>query len=152
MCCWKNGFVSGIKLIPMLGNIATTAVEVNKVKPKRNINNLHKLLGHCGEDATGMAAKSFGYDVVGNYKTCEACSVAKARQKNIDSITTGESLYVDISPIKGGRNGGSKICELVVDDYSSYSWSYFLKRKDHLKHKLIDLMDELKNVKKTVNI
>jgi hypothetical protein len=38
----KNGFVSGIKLIPMLGNIATTAVEVN-------INNLHKILGHCGK-------------------------------------------------------------------------------------------------------
>jgi hypothetical protein len=36
----KTGFVSGIKLLPILGNnIATTAVEVNKVKPKININN-----------------------------------------------------------------------------------------------------------------
>jgi hypothetical protein len=43
----KNGFVSGIKLIPMLGNISTTSVEINKAKPKININNLHKLLGHC---------------------------------------------------------------------------------------------------------
>jgi hypothetical protein len=65
--------VSGIKLIPMLGNIATTAVEINKVKPKININNLHKIVGHCGEVATRMTGKSFGYDVVRNYKTCEAC-------------------------------------------------------------------------------
>jgi hypothetical protein len=46
----KNGFVSGIKLLPILGNnIATTAVEANKVKPKINIKSLHKILCHCGE-------------------------------------------------------------------------------------------------------
>jgi hypothetical protein len=47
----KNGFVSGIKLMPMLGNIATTVVEVNKVKPKININNLHIFLWRdCKQD------------------------------------------------------------------------------------------------------
>jgi hypothetical protein len=115
----KNGFVSGIKLLPILGNnIATTAIEVNKVKPKINIkisiNNLHKSLGHCGEVVTIMTGESFGYDVVGNYMTCEACSVAKARQKNIikdwkgSSITPGERLYADISSIKVESYGGSK--------------------------------------------
>jgi hypothetical protein len=39
----KNWFMLGIKLLPILGNnIATTAVEVDKVKPKTNINNQHK--------------------------------------------------------------------------------------------------------------
>jgi hypothetical protein len=64
---------SGIKLISMLGNIATSAVEISKVKPKININNLHKMVGHCDEVAPRMTGKSFGYDVVGSYKTCEAC-------------------------------------------------------------------------------
>jgi hypothetical protein len=41
----KNGVVS----LPILGNIATTAVEGNKVKSKININNLHRILGHCGK-------------------------------------------------------------------------------------------------------
>jgi hypothetical protein len=36
----KNEFVSGIKLIPMLGNMATTAVESHNVKNKIDINNL----------------------------------------------------------------------------------------------------------------
>jgi hypothetical protein len=81
----KNRFVLGIKLLTMLGNnIATTEVRANKVKPKININNLHKMLGHCGEVATRMNGKSFGYDVEGDYKACEACSVAKTRQKNIN--------------------------------------------------------------------
>jgi hypothetical protein len=40
--------------------------------------------------------------VVGNYKTCATCSVAKARQKNVNkdwkggSVIAGERLYVDI--------------------------------------------------------
>jgi hypothetical protein len=81
----KNGYVSGTKLLPILGNnIATKTVEANKVKPKIIINNLRKHLCHCGEVATRMTGKSFGYDVVGDYKTCEACSVAKARLKNFN--------------------------------------------------------------------
>jgi hypothetical protein len=110
----KNGFVSGIKLLPTLVNNIVTTVEANKVKPKININNPRKILGHCGEVATRMSGKSFGYDVVGNYMTCEACSVAKARQKNINkdwkgsSITPGERLYADMSSIKAESYGGSR--------------------------------------------
>jgi hypothetical protein len=153
----KNGFVLGIKLLPILGNnVATTAVEAEKVKPKININNLHKILGHCGEMATRMTGKSFGYDVIDDYMTCEAFSVAKARQKNINkdwkggSITPGERLYADISSIKGESYGGSKFWALVVNDYSGYCWSYFLKHKSDLRTTLIGLLDELKNVNKTV--
>jgi hypothetical protein len=131
----KHGFVPGTKLLPILGNnIGTTTVVVNKVKPKISINNLHNILGHCGEVATRMTAKRFGY-VVGNYKSCEACSVATTRQKNINkdwkggSITPVERLYVDSSSIKGESYGGSKFWALVVGDYSSYCWGYFLKRK-----------------------
>jgi hypothetical protein len=50
-----------------------------------------------------------------------------------------------------GRNyGGSKFWALVVDDYSGYCWSYFLKRNSDLKTTLIGLLDELKNLNKTV--
>ena len=38
----KNGFVSNIKLIPMLGKIVTTALESTKVK--NNIDNLYKII------------------------------------------------------------------------------------------------------------
>ena len=31
-----------------------------------------------------MTGKAHGYDVVGIFKPCEACSVGKARQKNIN--------------------------------------------------------------------
>ena len=73
------------------------------MKNKIDINNLHTILGHCGE----ATARMTGYDVVGVFKPCEACSVGKARQKNIKkewkggSVTAGERLYVDISSIAG---------------------------------------------------
>jgi hypothetical protein len=43
----------------------------------------HRMLGHCGEVATRMTGKYYGYEVVINYKTCEAFSVGKVRQKNL---------------------------------------------------------------------
>jgi hypothetical protein len=33
---------------------------------------------------------------------------------------------------------------LVVDDFSGYCWSYFLKAKSELKESIIDLVKELK--------
>jgi transposase InsO family protein len=35
----------------------------------------------------------------------------------------------------------------VVDDFSGYCWSYFLKAKSELKERIVDLVKELKNVK-----
>jgi hypothetical protein len=64
-------------------------------------------LGQCGEDTTRKTGKCFVYDVVGDCKTYDACSVRKARQKHINrdwkggSVIVGESLYMYISSIKG---------------------------------------------------
>jgi hypothetical protein len=57
----------------------------------------------------------------------------------------GEHLNVDISSIKGASFGGSKFWALIIDDFSSYCWSYFLKKKDELKGKVVELIKELKN-------
>jgi hypothetical protein len=56
-----------------------------------------------------------------------------------------ERLYVDISSIKGTSFGGSKFWVLIIDDFSSYCWSYFLKKMDESKDKLVKLIKELKN-------
>ena len=54
-----------------------------------------------------MTEKCFGYDVVGDCTTYDACLVGNARKKNINrdwkggSVTVGKRLYIDISSIKG---------------------------------------------------
>ena len=77
----KNGFVSGIKLLPIFENMATTNVRSSRMKNEIDINNLHTILGHCGEATARMTGKAHGYDVVGAFNPCEACSVGKARQR-----------------------------------------------------------------------
>jgi hypothetical protein len=103
----KNGFVSEIKLLPIRVDMATIVFDSRGMKKNIDIYNLHTILVHCGEATAKMTGKAKGYDVVGVFKPCEACSVGKARQKNINkewkgsSMTAGERLYVDISSVKG---------------------------------------------------
>jgi hypothetical protein len=78
--------------------------------------NVIQLIGHC----------AYGYEVTGKFDVCEACSIAKARQKNINkewkggNLIRGERLYVDISSIKETSFGGSKFWALIIDDFSNY--------------------------------
>jgi hypothetical protein len=77
----KNGFVPAIKMKAVLPDIGATVVNA---KNPININNLHKILGHCGEASARLTGKALGYKVIGTFDTCEACSIGKARQKNIN--------------------------------------------------------------------
>jgi hypothetical protein len=58
----------------------------------------------------------------GEFKTCEQCAFAKARQKNVNkdwkggSQAPGQWLYLDISSIKDLNYGGSKFWALIVDN------------------------------------
>ena len=61
----KNGFVSGIELLPIFENMAITTVELRKMKNMIDINNLHTILGHCSEATARMTGKAYVYDVVG---------------------------------------------------------------------------------------
>ena len=75
---------------------------------------------------------------------------AKARQKNVNkewkggSQIPGERVYLDISSIKDVSYGGSKFWVLIVDDYTNYCWSIFLKNKSDLKEKMFTLLTDLK--------
>jgi hypothetical protein len=146
----KNGFVPAIKMKAVLADIGATVVNARN---SINVNNLHKILGHCGEASARLTGKPLGHEVIGTFDTCEACSIGKAKQKNINkqwkggSSVPGERLYVDRSSIQGVSFGGAKFWALVVNDFSGYCWSYLIKAKSELKERIIDLVKELKNVK-----
>jgi hypothetical protein len=126
----KNGFVLGIKLLQVLDDVGTSVLETKKLNTI-DVNNLYKVLGHCGEFNARLTGKAYGYEVTGKFDVCEACSVAKARQKIINkewkggSLIRGERLYVDMSSIKGTSFGGTKFWALIIDDFSSNCWSFF---------------------------
>jgi hypothetical protein len=126
----KNGFVPGIKLLQVLGDAGTSVLETKK-RDTIDVNNLRKILGHCGEVNAMLTGKAYGYEIIVKFDVCEACSVGKARQKNINkewkggSSIRGERLYVDISSFKETSFVGSKFWALIIDDFFSYCWSHF---------------------------
>jgi glycosylphosphatidylinositol transamidase (GPIT) subunit GPI8 len=66
-------------------------------------------------------------------------------------LIIGERLYVDIGSVKGTSFGGSKFWVLIIDNFSSYCWSFFFKKKDKLKDKIVKLIKELKRENIQVN-
>jgi hypothetical protein len=95
-----------------------------------DINHLHKVFGHCGLETLKSTSKMYGLKHSGNFETCEECTVAKARQKNLNkswlnsSDVPGERLYIDISSIAEKSFRGAKFWALIIDNYSDYCWSF----------------------------
>jgi hypothetical protein len=108
------------------------------------------MLGHCGSDRMEKTAKIHDLKLNSENKTCEYCSIAKASHKNFKkdwkggNQVPGERLYLDISSIEDLIYGGSKFWDLIVDDYTFYSWSIFLTSKSDLKNKILSLLNASK--------
>jgi len=51
-------------------------------------------------------------------------------------------MFIDISSIQTKSIGGSKYWLLVLDDTTGYCWSLFLKSKDKVSEKIIELVKE----------
>jgi hypothetical protein len=97
------------------------------------VKNLHKLLK--GEHILGLTNVHFEKD-----RVCSACQAGKQvgthyPHKNI--MTTDiplELLHMDLfGPIAYISISGSKYCLVIVDDYSRFTWVFFLQ--ENLKPK-----------------
>jgi transposase InsO family protein len=98
--------------------------------------NLHKLLK--GEHILGLTNVHFEKD-----RVCSACQAGKQvgthhPHKNI--MTTDrplELLHMDLfDPIAYISIGGSKYCLVIVDDYSRFTWVFFLQEKSQTQDTL----------------
>jgi hypothetical protein len=52
-----------------------------------DINYLHKLFGHCGQEILNNTFKMYGFKSSGNFDTSEQCAIAKAQQKNVNKTS-----------------------------------------------------------------
>jgi hypothetical protein len=145
-----DGTVSGINMVYL--DSPTAYVAENKLDSGKSVdmNKFHEMIGHCGLDCLKKTAQVHGLKLKGDFKVCKDCAVAKARQKNLNkdwkdgSQVSGERVYLDISSIRDESYGSSCFWALLVDDYSDYCWSIFLKNKSNLKSKVMTLLTDLK--------
>ena len=57
----------------------------------------------------------------------------------------GESIYTDISYTETTSGSGSRYWILSVDEFTSYSWSVFSKKKSEIPEKLIKIIQKILN-------
>jgi transposase InsO family protein len=107
--------------------------------------NLHKLLK--GEHILGLTNVHFEKD-----RVCSACQAGKQvgthhPHKNI--MTTDrplELLHMDLfGPIAYISIGGSKYCLVIVDDYSRFTWVFFLQEKSQTQETLKGFLRRAQN-------
>ena len=111
------------------------------VDKKINIKQAHDKLAHCGEDLTRRAAKSLGWTLtMGGLKPCEACTIGKAKQKNVPKITKVEPLkegenriFHDIATVKRTKNQPNVTkpnWRIMVDGRTGLKFSDFFATKN----------------------
>ena len=147
----KTGHIMAAKLTPRITHEETVCNEDTALKVME-INDFHKRMGHIGLDLSKKIAKHYGIELNGNYKVCEACAQAKARQSNLGhgkidwSWMPGRVIGIDISSIKHESYGGAKFWLLCIDYATDWCWSYFLKKKSDVGEKLVQLLNELSQI------
>ncbi|KAK1606057.1 hypothetical protein QYE76_029730 [Lolium multiflorum] len=107
----------------------------------RNLQSLHK-----GNHIVGLMENvSFAKD-----RVCRACVEGKMHDSPhpsktiISSKRILELLHVDLfGPVTHASLGAKKHCLVIVDDYSRYTWVYFLKTKDENQQIFIDFATEV---------
>jgi hypothetical protein len=77
------------------------------------VNKFHEMIGHFGLGWLKKIAQVHGLKLKGDFKVCEDCAVANARQKNLNKDWKGgsqvseERVYQGISSFRNESYGGS---------------------------------------------
>ena len=102
---------------------------------------LHNMTGHTGEHLLKPTANYMKLKLIGRLQPCEVCAKAKIRQRNVQKkkikkmpTKPGYRVFIDISSFKQVSRGGNKHWLIMVDEFSDYVHSFFLKKKsDQIK-------------------
>nr|GFA31464.1 retrovirus-related Pol polyprotein from transposon TNT 1-94 [Tanacetum cinerariifolium] len=78
---------------------------------------------------------------------CSSCELGKAKRKSFYSKLTPNSkrllhlLHMDLcGPMRVASINGKRYVLVIVDDYSRYTWTHFLRSKDETPEVLIDFL------------
>nr|GEW67190.1 retrovirus-related Pol polyprotein from transposon TNT 1-94 [Tanacetum cinerariifolium] len=112
----------------------------------------HRRLSHLNFDTVNLLLKNdivIGLPKLKFVKNhlCSSCELGKAKRKSFQTKITPSSkrrlqlLHMDLcSPMRVESINGKKYVLVIVDDYSRYTWTYFLRSKDETPEVLIDFL------------
>nr|GEX32620.1 hypothetical protein [Tanacetum cinerariifolium] len=112
----------------------------------------HRRLSHLNFDTINLLSKN---DIVVGlpklkfvkYHLCSSCELGKAKRNSFHTKITPSSkrqlqlLHMDLcGPMRVASINGKRYVLVIVDDYSRYTWTYFLKPEDETPEVLIDFL------------
>nr|GFA28914.1 hypothetical protein [Tanacetum cinerariifolium] len=112
----------------------------------------HRRLSHLNFDTINLLSKNdivIGFPKLKfvKYHLCSSCKLGKSKQKSFQIKTTLSSkrrlqlLHMDLcGPMRVESINGKKYVLVIVDDYSRYTWTHFLRSKDKTLKVLIDFL------------
>ena len=127
-----SSWLIGIKTQRLVGQ-AHAVIEPGKSIP---IWKFHQMTGHTGEHLIITTAENMGIKLTGKLEPCEVCAQVKIRQANVPkkkqkqvSSRPGYRMFIEISSFKHESMGGKRHWFIVVDEFSDYGHSFFLRKK-----------------------
>nr|GEU88184.1 hypothetical protein [Tanacetum cinerariifolium] len=112
----------------------------------------HRRLSHLNFDTINLLSKNdivFGLPKIKFVKDhlCSSCELGKAKRKSFQTKITPSSkrrlqlLHMDLcGPMWVESINGKKYVLVIVDDYSRYTWTHFLRYKDETPEVLSDFL------------
>nr|GFB12175.1 retrovirus-related Pol polyprotein from transposon TNT 1-94 [Tanacetum cinerariifolium] len=112
----------------------------------------HHRLSHLNFDTINLLSKNDIVVGLPNLKfvkdhLCSSCELGKAKRKyfhtklNPSSKRQLQLLHMDLcGPMRVASINGKRYVLVIVDDYSRYTWTYFLRSKDEKPEVLIDFL------------
>ncbi|GJY24343.1 retrovirus-related pol polyprotein from transposon TNT 1-94 [Tanacetum coccineum] len=112
----------------------------------------HCRLSHLNFDTINLLSKNnivTGLPKLKFFKDhlCSSCELGKAKRKSFHTKTTPSSkrrlqlLHMDLcGPMRVESINGKKYVLVIVNDYSRYTWTHFLRSKDETPEVLIDFL------------
>ncbi|GJU03193.1 retrovirus-related pol polyprotein from transposon TNT 1-94 [Tanacetum coccineum] len=109
----------------------------------------HRRLSHLNFDTINLLSKNNIVTGLPKLKfvkdhLCSSCELGKAKRKSFHTKTTPSSkrrlqlLHMDLcGPMRVESINGKKYVLVIVDDYSRYTWTHFLRSKDETPKVLI---------------
>ncbi|GJT26984.1 retrovirus-related pol polyprotein from transposon TNT 1-94 [Tanacetum coccineum] len=112
----------------------------------------HRRLSHLNFDTINLLSKNNIVNGLPKLKfvkdhLCSSYELGKAKRKSFHTKTTPSSkrrlqlLHMDLcGPMRVESINGKKYVLVIVDDYSRYTWTHFLRSKDETPGVLIDFL------------
>ena len=144
-----NGQLLGIEIQPEkeYGHVCLLS------KTQLKYEDIHGKLGHPNEQVVKQTVKHYGISIMEPTHNCIYCAAGKHKKTPIPKFSNqkataiGERVYIDISYTDMESYGGNRYWLLIVDSYTDYIWSFFLRRKSETSETIIGWATSLEKEK-----